>query len=111
VVETSGKSSRGAFVRVTPGGIELRSEGRETAIGKSDVERVTRSLGGHRLRNALIGLGAGAAGALVTDQTLGRYLRNESNPANARVLIWTLPMAAGAAAGAAFPAHETVYRR
>lgn len=110
VVETGGKSSRGSFVRFTEQAIELRSDGRTSTIAKADVARVYRP-SGHRLRNVLIGLAAGAGVALATDQTVGRYLRNESNPENARALIWTLPIAAGGAAGAAFPARETVYRR
>ena len=111
VVENGGKSSRGSFVRFTDQAVELRSDGRASTIAKADVARVYRPSGGHRLRNVLIGLAAGAGVALATDQTVGRYLRNESNPDNARALIWTLPIAAGGAAGAAFPAHETVYRR
>ena len=48
---------------------------------------------------------------LVTDQTLGTYLRNESNPDNARVLIWTLPIALCGGIGAAFPSYPVIYRK
>jgi predicted lysophospholipase L1 biosynthesis ABC-type transport system permease subunit len=63
------------------------------------------------MRNVLIGVGVGAAISLVTDQTLGAYLRNESNPASARPLIWTLPMAFCGGIGAAFPSYPVIYRK
>jgi hypothetical protein len=78
---------------------------------RPDVTRVVSRARSHRLRNALIGAGVGVAISIVTDQTVGTYLRNESNPDGARPLIWTVPIAAGAAIGAAFPSHPTIYRK
>src|SRR5262249_2961254 len=63
-----------------------------------------------RMRNILIGVGVGAAIGLVTDQTIGRYLRNESNPAVARPLIWTLPIALCGGIGAASPSYPVIYQ-
>jgi hypothetical protein len=53
----------------------------------------------------------GAAIGLITDETLGAYLRNESNPAGARPLIWTVPIALCGGIGAAFPSYTVIYRK
>ena len=63
------------------------------------------------MRNILIGVGVGAAIGLVTDQTIGTYLRNESNPAGARPLIWILPIALCGGIGAASPSYPVIYQK
>ena len=63
------------------------------------------------MRNFLIGVGVGAAIGLIADQTAGAYLRNESNPASARPLIWAVPIALGGAIGAAFPSYSVIYKK
>ena len=63
------------------------------------------------MRNVLIGVGVGAAISLVTDQTLGAYLRNESNPPGARPLIWALSIAVCGGIGAAIPSYPVIYQK
>lgn len=109
-VVAGGRAERGEFVSNSTETLIIRTPRGEQAFRRPEVLRVT-SRKSRRIRNALIGVGVGFAVSLVTDKTLGTYLRNESNPASARPLIWTLPMAAGGGIGAAFPSYPVIYRK
>ena len=110
-VVTNDRVERGEFVSSSDESLTIRTSSGEQRFARADVVRVVSRGSTHRLRNFLIGVGVGAAIGLVTDQTLGTYLRNESNPNNARALIWTLPIAAGGAIGAAIPSRPVIYRK
>jgi hypothetical protein len=110
-VIVGGHSSRGKFVSTSAEQLTIRTATGEMSFPRLDIVRVKSRAGSRRLRNALIGVGVGAAIGLITDQTLGQYFRNESNPASARPLIWSVPIGIGAAAGAAIPSYRTLYKR
>jgi len=110
-VITASGGEKGEFVSSSTESLTIRAGGSEKRFERSMVMQVVSRSRSHRIRNILIGAGIGTAIAGVTDGTLGVYLRNESNPDNARALIWTLPIAAGVGLGAALPAHKTIYKR
>ena len=110
-VHTASAAAKGAFVSNTTESVTLRDVSGERRFLRPDVLRVVSHARSHRMRNVLIGLGAGVAIAVITDQTAGAYLRNESNPSGARALIWTLPIAGGAGIGAAIPSYRVVYQK
>jgi hypothetical protein len=105
------RAVKGDFVSSSTESLTIRTTAGEQRFLRPDVARVISRARSHRLRNALIGAGVGVAISIVTDQTVGTYLRNESNPDAARPVIWTVPIAAGAAIGAAIPSHPTIYRK
>jgi hypothetical protein len=105
------RAVKGDFVSSSTESLTIRTPVGEQRFLRPDVARVISRARSHRLRNALIGAGVGVAISIVTDQTVGTYLRNESNPDAARPVIWTVPIAAGAAIGAAIPSHPTIYRK
>jgi hypothetical protein len=109
-VVTSDHAEKGAFVASSTESLTIKTRGGEHKFLRPEVVRVV-SRHSRRVRNLLIGAGVGAAIGLVTDATLGTYLRNESNPANARALIWTLPIAVGGGIGAAIPSYPVIYRK
>ena len=104
-------SERGEFVASSEKGLTIRTAGGERNFARQNVLRVVSRAHSHRLRNILIGAGAGAVVGLVADQTLGVYLRNESNPDSARPIIWAVPIGIGAGIGAAVPSHSVIYRK
>ena len=110
-VVTSDRTERGEFASTSTESLTIRTPRGERRFLRPEVVRVVSHTHSHRMRNALIGLGVGTAVSLVTDQTLGAYLRNESNPDSARALIWTLPIAIGGGIGVAFPGHAVIYRK
>jgi hypothetical protein len=110
-VITADHAERGEFVASSTESLTIRTKTGERKFTRMEVMRVVSRGQSRRLRNALIGAGVGAALGLVTDQTLGTYLRNESNPSGARALIWTIPIAAGTGIGAAFPSYPVVYKK
>jgi hypothetical protein len=110
-VVTSDRAEKGEFVSSSTESLTIRTRRGEQRFARAEVVRVVSRVQSRRARNALIGVGVGAAVGLITDQTLGRYLRNESNPASARPLIWILPIALCGGIGAAFPSYLVIYRR
>ena len=110
-VVTSDRVEKGEFVSSSTESLTIRTRRGEEKFLRPDVERVASRTPSHRTRNVLIGVGVGAAISLVADQTVGSYLRNESNPASARPLIWTLPMALCGGIAAAFPSYPVIYRK
>ena len=110
-VITSDRVEKGDFVSSSTESLTIHTHRGEQRFLRQEVVRVVSRTQSRRMRNILIGVGAGAAIGLVTDQTLGAYLRNESNPASARPLIWALPIALGGGIGAAFPSHPVIYQK
>lgn len=104
-------AEKGEFVAVSSESLTMRTQRGEQKYLRPEVLRVVSRGQSRRVRHILMGVGLGAAIGLVTDQTLGRYLRNESNPANARPLMWTLPIAFCGGIGAAIPASQVIYRK
>ncbi len=110
-VVTTDRAEKGDFVSSSTESLTIRTSSGERRFVRNEVVRVVSRKQSRRVRNALIGVAAGAAIALVTDQTLGTYLRNESNPSSARPLIWTIPIAVGGGIGAAIPSYRVIYRK
>jgi len=109
-VFTADRAAKGEFVSSSTESLTIRTSSGEQKFARPEVVRVISRTQSKRLRNILIGAGAGIAIGLVTDQTLGTRLRNEGNLDNA-ALIWTLPIAAGAGIGAAIPSYPVVYKK
>ena len=110
-VVTRDHAEEGEFVSSSTESLTIHTRHGEQRFSRPEVVRVVSRTESRRMRNALIGVGVGAAIGLITDQTLGAYLRNESNPASARPLIWILPIAVCGGIGAAFPSHPVIYRK
>lgn len=110
-VVTSDHAEKGEFVSSTTESLTIRTSRGEQRFLRPEIVRVVSRRQSRRTRNLLIGAGVGAVIGLVTDQTLGAYLRNESNPAIARPLIWTLPIALCGGIGATFPSYRVIYRK
>src|SRR5258708_15849165 len=110
-VVTRDHAEKGEFVSSSTESLTIHTRHGEQRFSRPEVVRIVSRRESRRTRNALIGVGVGAAIGLITDQTLGTYLRNESNPASARPLIWILPIAAYGGIGAAFPSHPVIYRK
>ena len=110
-VITGNRAEKGEFVSSSSESVTIHTRGGEQKFLRQDVVRIVSRTQSRRLRNALIGAGVGAAIGLITDQTLGTLLRNESNPDNARLLIWALPIAACGGIGAIFPSYPVIYRK
>jgi hypothetical protein len=110
-VVTSDRAEKGEFVSSSTESLTIKTRGGEQRFLRPEIVRVVSRNQSRRKRNVLIGVGVGAAIGLITDATLGAYLRNESNPASARPLIWTVPIAIGGGIGAAFPSYAVIYRK
>lgn len=110
-VVASDRAETGEFVSIFTESLTIRTPRGERKFPRREVMRVVSRKQSRRTGNLLIGVGVGAAIGLVTDQTLGAYLRNESNPASARPLIWSLPIAVCGGIGAAIPSYPVIYRK
>jgi hypothetical protein len=110
-VFTSDRAEKGEFVSSSTESLTIRTIRGEQRFLRPEVLRVVSRAQSRRMRNALIGAGVGVAIALAVDQSVGRFLRNESNPSSARPLIWTLPIALCSGVGAAFPSYPVIYRK
>jgi hypothetical protein len=110
-VITSDRAEKGEFVASSTESLTIHTGRGEQRFLRPEVVRVVSRRQSRRTRNVLLGVGVGAGIGLITDQTLGAYLRNESNPASARPLIWTLPIAICGGIGAAFPSYPVIYRK
>jgi hypothetical protein len=110
-VVTTDRAVKGEFVSSSTEGLTIRTRSGEQRFARPDIVRVVSRTRSRRVRNILIGVGVGAAISLVTDRTIGAYLRNEANPESARPLIWTLPIALCGGIGAAAPSYPVIYRK
>jgi|SRR6185312_13777347 len=110
-VITRDRAEKGEYLSSSSESLSIRTPNGEQKFLRPDVVRVISRRPLRRLRNMLIGGGIGVAIAAVTDATLGTRLRNESNPENARLLIWSIPIAGGAAIGALRSGHKVIYQK
>lgn len=110
-VVTGSRGETGEFAASSSESLTIRTPGGERKFLRPEVVQVVARGQSRRARNLLIGIGVGAGIGLLTDQTLGRYLRNESNPPGARPLIWGIPITAGGGIGAAIPSYRVIYRK
>src|SRR5438045_5508245 len=77
VQDTAGKEQKGRFRSASADAISIETGKKEVSIERAKVRRVQVKSGSRRMRNVTIGAGIGFAVGLITDQTLGTYLRNE----------------------------------
>ncbi len=110
-VVTADRGEVGEFVGSSTESLTIRTPVGERKFLRTDVQRVVSRGESHRVRNMLIGVGVGAGVGLLVDQTLGRYLRNESNPSDARPVMWGVPIAVCGGIGALVPGYRVVYRK
>jgi hypothetical protein len=110
-LDTHSGAEKGEFVSISTESLTILTHRGEQKFLRSEVIRVVSRMQRHRTRNFLIGLGVGAALSLGTDRTLGAFLRNESDPASARPLIWTVPIALCGGIGAALPGYTVIYQK
>jgi hypothetical protein len=111
IQDTAGKEQKGKFRTVSDNAISIETGRQEVSIEKAKVRRVQIKSGTRRLRNFAIGAGIGLVLGLVADQTLGVYLRNESNEGDgARALTYIAPIALFGGIGAAASGYRTIYR-
>lgn len=110
VIDMNLKRTRGVFrgtsaeelqIETSPAGI--------TTVPKAQVFRVSRTEKSKRMRNALIGMAAGAAAGLVTGALVDRSF-SEDGENIAKMLFVPIGIGAGAGIGAAVPGFETIYR-
>jgi len=109
-VVTSTASEIGQVVSSSTENLTIRTNRGEHNFARSDIIRVTSRTRSKRVRNMLIGAGIGVGVGLLADRTIGTYIRNESN-SSGRPFIWTVPIAAGAGIGAAFPGYPVIYQK
>lgn len=103
-------SEKGAVVSSSTDDLTIRTSSGEHKFARPDIVRVTSRTRSKRVRNMLIGAGIGVGISLLADRTIGTYIRNESS-SSGRPFIWTVPIAAGAGIGAAFPGYPVIYRK
>ena len=110
VVDMKLSSWQGSFIGYSEEAISLRRGKDEVAVPRADVLSVKNRKRSRRGRNALIGLGIGAAGGLAAGAVAGATYHEEGET-GVFVLVFT-PIGAGigAGVGAAMPAGKvTVY--
>ncbi len=114
VVDIDLKTLRGVFASFSEEAISLQSDKGETMVERGNVIRVS-ARGGKRGRNALIGLGigaaAGAAGMVIAlEKTTNGPVYYDGEAATVITSGAILAGGIGAGIGAAFPGSRTVYR-
>ena len=110
-VVTRDRVEKGEFVSNSTESPTIHTRRDEQRFLRPEVVRVVSRTQPRRTRNFLIGVGVGTAIGLATDQTLGKFLRNEGNPASARPLIWSIPIVLCGGIGAAVPSYRVIYRK
>jgi hypothetical protein len=76
-VVTRDRVEKGEFVSNSSESLTIRTRRGEQRFLRPEVVRVVSRTQPRRTRNFLIGVGVGTAIGLATDQTLGKFLRNE----------------------------------
>ena len=109
VQESSGTEHKGRVTAVTPDGISLATGGSQVSVERARVRRVQLHSGSRRARNVAIGAAVGVAVGVVVDQTIGKYLRNESGD-EGRPIMYLAPIGLFAGIGAALSPYRTIYR-
>jgi len=111
VKDASGKEYKGSFRALSADAITIETRNKELSVERARVRRVQIASSSRRLRHFAIGAGIGFALGLITDQTLGAFLRNESGEGTgARALTYIAPIGLFGGIAAAAPAYKTVYR-
>ena len=115
VVDQRLKSLTGTFVGVTEEAISFQVGQDSVTVQREDVLRVTCRERSRRGRNALIGLGigaaAGAAGMVIAlEKTTNGPVYYDGEAAAQIASGAILVGGIGAGVGAAFPSHPTIYR-
>lgn len=110
IVETKLKSHFGTFVGYTADTISMRVGKSEVTVPKSDVLRVSDRERSHTGRNALIGMGVGAAAGIAAGAIAAATYHEPGE--GWLYTLFTLPAGAGAGAvvGAAISHYPTIYR-
>lgn len=108
VVRQNMKSVHGRFESFTPDSLVIRQKTDSLAIPKNDILRVTVAAHGHRIRNSLIGAGAGAA----VGYGIGRAGTSRWNGGWGLLVTFSTLIGAGGGAGlgSVIPSYPTVYR-
>jgi len=109
VVDTGNQEYKGAFTAVAERGISLATSKGPVEIDRARVRRVQVHASSRRVRNILIGAAIGVGVAVAVDQSVGRYLRNETGD-QYRALTYIAPIALFAGIGAALSPYRTIYR-
>lgn len=109
VFEISGQEHKGICEAVTADSLTLQAGKNRITIERTKVRRVSVRSGARRARNIAIGAAIGLAAGLVTDQTLGTFLRNEGHDSE-RAITYAAPIVVFGGIGAAFSGYHTVYR-
>ena len=99
----------GAFQAVSERGISFSTRKGPIEIERGRVRRVEVHASSRRVRNILIGAAIGVGVGVAVDQTVGRYLRNETGD-QYRAVTYIAPIGLFAGIGAALPTYRTVYR-
>src|ERR1041385_8617709 len=101
VQSTDGNNYNGKFRSLSSSAIAIEVKRSEVSVERTRVRRVEAKSAARRWRNAAIGAGIGLAVGLLTDMTLGQYLRNEySEGGGARALTYIVPIGLFAGIGA-----------
>ena len=106
VVDMNLKSVKGTFASFSEEAITLATKEGEMVVRRDHTYRVSVP-GGKRGRNALIGLGIGAAGGVAAGVGL---MERETGYAGAVAGTVVFVAAVGAGVGAALPGSRTIYR-
>jgi len=109
VLDTSNKERKGKVAAVTADAISLDSGKTQLSIDRANVRRVQIHSGNRRLRNLAIGAAVGLAVGVVTDKTLGQYVRNEFAD-EYRALYYVVPIGLFGGIDAALAPYKTIYR-
>jgi hypothetical protein len=102
---------KGSFLRASSESMAIEGASGEQSIDRATISRVVLRSKSKRLRNALIGAAIGAGIAVAIDQSLGRFLTNESHyDAGPRAAAWILPIGIFTGLGAAIPSYPVIYK-
>ena len=109
VADTAREEYHGGFRAVSERSISLETRQGVVEIERARVRRVQVRASSRRVRNLLIGVAIGVGEGVAVDQTVGRYLRNETGDDH-RALTYIAPIALFGGIAAVLPAYRTVYR-
>jgi hypothetical protein len=109
VREAGGPEHKGTVAAVTADTISIATGPTTVSVEKARVSRVQVHRRNRRLRNIAIGAAIGLGVAIAVDQTVGRYLRNETGDSG-RAITYIAPIGLFGAIGAAMSPYRTVYQ-